>query len=931
MVLGPVIRVEIVSLARLVAPGVGVVVLLVVVSGAAVGAVGSVAADTHVDNETVHVHPDEIEDDSDLLAVGDWLAGRMGEIHINCAEGVRVGNFDVCDRLDDEYPEHLERYFAVEREIEGETATADTFEETRDTQDEFVDETREFWEAYEEYRDARAAGDDERAYRSARDAIRSADQVQDSGNDLTGLFGELDQDTDLDFTEAIHGTEGILEEVEETSATVETEFIATNLTVERNATDASFREPVALSGELIDENGTAVENGRVVVVVGDRRVATTRTDENGSYEVTYRPTVTSAGATSVTVQHEPATLSPYLGSQATTTVDVQVVEPEVTITETTETAAYNESAGVAGWVGVDDVGAEGVRVVVTVGDERLGVTRTDSDGTFLLAEPLPAGVPVGEQQVQVRASKPGLALSPETNETSLSVTETPTDLAVNGSHAGEELDVWGRLTAESGAPVGDQSVTINVDEGESVTATTDDDGRYRTSVDIERAESWTVTATYDDPETNLGASRAETTVDAEEEPFTIAGAVGSAANAVAAGISEAAAAIGNGFGAAVDTVVSAVDRTVTAIGDTVGSAVDAVTSAVSQIVRTVDEAVSSVGREIVTVASDPGEALSSVVGTVTGVAGSIASAVSELAIQAAERPLLAVVVGFGAIAGIVCVVVLGRALLERTELDRTDIERLRDRGRRTGDRLVSHLSQWVTTFLERVGTYIAGFRAWGRQMFDPVIVPIAGAVRWVRQWGSAVFALGRRVSAALAGLLSYAVWPLVHIGTFVVGLRQRALARWREEPSAGSGVTDDDGQPADPEIDDPASGPGPEPPQHPLEAAQQLLQAGSASRAVEVGYRTIRSNLQGDGRSSGIGSAADTYWEFYRAAKASLPDDETAALRTITEAYERAVFSSTGVERSTAEDALEAATRCLDEARPGPPPETVADGGQDEQ
>ena len=70
-------------------------VLLVVVGfcvGPGVGAVAVADASGHGDdNGTHHERPAEVGEQGDLAAVQAWLAGRMTEIHVDCAEDLTAG------------------------------------------------------------------------------------------------------------------------------------------------------------------------------------------------------------------------------------------------------------------------------------------------------------------------------------------------------------------------------------------------------------------------------------------------------------------------------------------------------------------------------------------------------------------------------------------------------------------------------------------------------------------------------------------------------------------------------------------------------------------------------------------------------------------------------------------------------------------------
>lgn len=493
----------------------GVIFLVaVLVSTGAIGGVGGITT-ASTDNETaLHEHPDEVGSDGDLEGIEGWLSGRMGEIHLDCAEGVEIGEYDVCDRLDDDYPDFLSRYATVERDIEGDDETAETFEDTRDAQRAFADDDETFWEAYDEYEDARESGDDDRRRQAARELLEIAANMDQRSSTLTALFSQLGTQTGVEFEDAVDAVERSNEEVQETADVIETaEFIETDLTVERNATAASFEDPVELSGELVDESGEPIPDARIVLIVDDRRIVTTTTAEDGRYELAYRPTVTPTGDTELTVVYDPSMQSSYLGSEASTHVDVRPVEVALELADATDTVAYTETVRVTGLVGTDRP-APNVTVVGALDTLEVGSERTDADGAFELSTRLSADVPDGERTLDVRASEPGLALEPVETDSTVTVVETETELSVNGTYDGGSVQLDGRLVTVDGDPVADQTISGSVDGTEHTTATTDADGRYSMAIDATEADgnALNLSVHYSGSETNLGTSQAETTV-----------------------------------------------------------------------------------------------------------------------------------------------------------------------------------------------------------------------------------------------------------------------------------------------------------------------------------------------------------------------------------------------------------------------------------
>jgi hypothetical protein len=485
-------------------------VLLVVVGlcvGPGVGAVAVADASGHGDdNGTHHERPAEVGEQGDLAAVQAWLAGRMTEIHVDCAEDISAGEAVACDRLDDDYPDHLDRYVSVERDRTGGNDTARTFEETRNEQRALANETDAYWDTYEEYQAARAAGDRERSRRLARELTERSDRIRALGGSLDERFARLENRTGRDYGDARRATNETVMDVRRTTVEVqETEFTPSRLSASTTDTTASFRQPVVVAGRLTAENGTALAGRTVAVTVDDRTVATAETDADGRYDATYRPVTTTTGPTTVRARYEPTGLDPFLASNASTAVVVAASPVAVDVDVDDDSVAFGETVPVRVRVSVLGRAVPGAPARVFVGAEQVATGRTGEDGAVSPGGSVPATVDDGERTVTVRVSRNGTALEPTEGTVPVTVDSTGTNLTVEGTLDGEELVLSGQLTAND-RPVPDQRVGVNVDGETREMATTDGDGRYRVRVprDTGGRGAWSVTADYEEPETNLG-------------------------------------------------------------------------------------------------------------------------------------------------------------------------------------------------------------------------------------------------------------------------------------------------------------------------------------------------------------------------------------------------------------------------------------------
>lgn len=94
-----------------------------------------------------------------------------------------------------------------------------------------------------------------------------------------------------------------------------------------------------------------------------------------------------------------------------------------------------------------------------------------------------------------------------------------------------------------------------------------------------------------------------------------------------------------------------------------------------------------------------------------------------------------------------------------------------------------------------------------------------------------------------------------------------------------------------------------------LELARERIQSGAPARGIEASYLAVRRDLEARLEPGN----PQTHWEFYTTcAGESLTDEELAALEDLTQAYERAIFSPTGISAADADTALTTAGSLFD-------------------
>ncbi|MFB6161780.1 MAG: DUF4129 domain-containing protein [Haloferacaceae archaeon] len=462
--------------------------------------------------------PDDVRQPGDLRMVQRWLAGRMSGTLVDCTAAARARQAGVCD-LDREYPGWLDRYVDVagETAMERDDAAASGFRDARRNQARFNDRVREFRETYDEYQEAREAGDTERARELARRLLELQPRVTNASNALVGDYRVISNATGANLADSAATVEAVEGNVTATTEDVAADlFVETTLTVTAADSRVSFDDPLRLSGRLRTDDGAPLAGRTVTLVVGDRRLETT-TDDTGRFALSYRPTTLRTDVDAVRVRYDPRNDSVYLPASARVPVTVDQVRPTVTVARTPATVGFVDALTVRGRVAANGTGAAGVPVTVTLGGVRIGATRTAADGRYVVRGLVPAAVASGSRSVRATVPLEDRALAETSNATPVTVTTTPTTVTVNGTAVGPRtVRVRGRLATADGTPVPGQPVTVAV-AGERVTTITAGQGgqyggRVTVPSDVPANATVTVAVQYRDEGTNLGPSRAETTV-----------------------------------------------------------------------------------------------------------------------------------------------------------------------------------------------------------------------------------------------------------------------------------------------------------------------------------------------------------------------------------------------------------------------------------
>ena len=475
-------------------------------------------------NSTIrHENPNKVDETDDLTGIKKWLSGQLSETLIDCTNGLEVGQYDACDRLDEDYPEWLSKYFDVANSTDSseDDSEAESFERAKEDQQQYASNVKKFRKTLSEYRKARENGNTVRARNRARELQRLAEQVNNTDTNLTQNYRTIGETTQANVTEAVVTIDTITRNVTRTVNEIEREqFANATITASASSERISFVNPFVVTGRLTTDNGTALANRTVQLQAGNRTLETT-TNATGTFNFSYRPTLLKLDTEQMTVRYVPADTSVYLGNETRLPVEVKQVTPSINVSLEPDDARFGNRVTVRGRIDVDGAAAQSVPVSISMDEQQLGRVLTLPDGRFKFTTRVPADVPAGEQAVRTALPTEGRALAGVNETRSITVRPTSTALTVNSSQIdGRELRVTGRLMTEEGTPVAGQSIDLQL-KGTTVGYTrTTSNGTYATTVIAPRTLSADRTgnttavlvAIYNDEGTNLEPSRAKTSV-----------------------------------------------------------------------------------------------------------------------------------------------------------------------------------------------------------------------------------------------------------------------------------------------------------------------------------------------------------------------------------------------------------------------------------
>lgn len=484
-------------------------------------------------NTTVqHVNPVSVNKEGNLSTVQRWLSLRLSGTLIDCAENIAV-NESTCKKLDDQFPEWLDKYVEVSREIEDDSESKNTsvaFSRAHENQREYVSLLREFNRTKNAYQEARQNGNTERARRLARQLIGIATQLEGTGENLTGNYQTIETTTPANLTNATVTINTTTQRILETVENIETEqFVNTTIVANTSRTRISFLQPLRVTGYLVAENGTLLSGQTVQLRAGNVTWATTTTNATGGFVFTYRPVRLRLDTRRMTVRYAPNPTAIYNASATTIPIRIeQQVEPTINVSMRPDRAGFKDRVTISGWINADGIGVPSVPIAVSLDGERLRVSdrlRTGPTGRFEFVVRVPANVLPGSQHVRVSIPLSERAIANVSTTRPIQIVETPSSLTVSApaqlvvnrsrAHPDAELNVTGQLVTVSGQPVSGQQVTIRVNGTTVGVAQTGPNGTYATTVNLppklfsgQRTTTVRLVAVYSGTQTNLATDRA---------------------------------------------------------------------------------------------------------------------------------------------------------------------------------------------------------------------------------------------------------------------------------------------------------------------------------------------------------------------------------------------------------------------------------------
>ncbi|RRJ29461.1 carboxypeptidase-like regulatory domain-containing protein [Halocatena pleomorpha] len=469
-------------------------------------------------------NPDAIQSNGDLSSLQKWLASRLSSRLTGSTIKLEKGQYEKAHSvLGNRYDDLLSKYVDVSENTDGthDDKLAKTLKNTQQSQRTYVSKAQRYRKLHDRYQRAKQHGNDKRARRIAHELDRLAKGINRSSGNVTTDYNQLSDSTNVSTVSEKRRIQNITRNISQQQASVrEKEFDHTNLTVSLDSHEASFLDPIQLTGRLTDENGTGIENQSIRLQLGGNRSkrVSNRTDESGNFTLTARPSVLTLGSHALRIEYAPQNSSIYLGSNTTVSVNISQDSGTISISDRTKWTRYNHTTSVSGHVRAEGIVARDVPVAVYIGDERLGTTRTAPNGSFSVAPPLPANVSAGKHQLHIAFPFSNRALTAKNATAPITVAATPTELTLTETTGGtQNASLSGRLRTRDGTSLPNQPIFFFANGTKVASAQTDKNGTYRVSFDnpsraVSEDGKMTLVARFNGHKKSVKSARASTVI-----------------------------------------------------------------------------------------------------------------------------------------------------------------------------------------------------------------------------------------------------------------------------------------------------------------------------------------------------------------------------------------------------------------------------------
>jgi len=460
---------------------------------------------------TVHQNPDNVRARGNLTAVQSWLGDRIGTSLADCARRTDPAANGTCAALAEggAYPSLAARYSDVAR-LTGDLGDANAsrvLNRTAEHQFEFVRAVVRYRSTLETYHRVRQQGRVRRAQALARRVSQQGDAVVAAGERVMSDYRILAGNSIIPVSRARSITSSTMSNASATTEEVRTaSFNPPRLVLSQNVTQASFDDPAVVRGRLSDADDGRRLSDRPIVVQAPETTLRTKTNANGTFNVTYRPTAAPVGNATVVVRYRPRDDSEYTPVENRTNVSVRSTEATLQLNETTATVGFGDELQVRGRLGAGGVGAPNASVVVSVDGTLLAIAKTNETGRFVATGRVPAAVPSGSPSLTVSLAPGDRALRADPVSRSVEVEQTTPRLLVGT----ERLDadtarVFGGMRVGA-TPVSNASIKIRRDGNPITTVSLSPEGTFERNVsilDVPANGTAVLTVIYDPPGGNL--------------------------------------------------------------------------------------------------------------------------------------------------------------------------------------------------------------------------------------------------------------------------------------------------------------------------------------------------------------------------------------------------------------------------------------------